>query len=195
MKPGATGKFDPGKDLPHVDIVERGALFVVKDGETEKDILYNMFGFGHIVGHVLVLSPYEAFFLGALENDDDDSIDRLWQKCSAKYAPGVFATRYAVYHFYRHNLWIVKDGLTFGGDFVLYKDHPDVFHSTYIVTIRESWDDMNGDIIMASRIAWNVGKMSVFIRVIVPDGTDMTRSSCVGMMSIEDISIKRARLR
>ncbi|KAK7249668.1 hypothetical protein SO694_00004267 [Aureococcus anophagefferens] len=36
-----------------------------------------------------------------------------------------------------HEKWIVKDGLQFGADFVLYRRSPDVFHAEYCVVVAE----------------------------------------------------------
>ena len=51
-----------------------------------------------------------------------------------------FALRYAVYHYYRSQGWVVKCGLKFGTDFVLYKRGPSFKHSDYAVIIMPSID-------------------------------------------------------
>ncbi|KAF9427381.1 tRNA splicing endonuclease subunit sen2 [Entomortierella beljakovae] len=46
-----------------------------------------------------------------------------------------FITRYTVYHYYRSQGWIVKDGLKYGSDFLLYQKGPVFGHSQYAVKI------------------------------------------------------------
>ena len=50
--------------------------------------------------------------------------------------PQSFHVRYAVYHYYRSNGWVVRSGVLFGTDFVLYKKGgPAKKHSDYAVWI------------------------------------------------------------
>jgi len=46
-----------------------------------------------------------------------------------------FVVRYVVYHYYRSQGWIVKDGLKYGTDFLLYKKGLVFGHSQYAVRI------------------------------------------------------------
>lgn len=196
MKPGVTdcGKFSPQKDLPEVKLEKYGAAFCVRDTEVA-DVLFRAFGFGRMAKSVLVLSPYEVFFINCVEPRDGVDLGSLWVECSRLCAPGVFATRYAVYHFYRCNFWVVRDGATFGGDFVLYSDHPDVVHSKYIVVVLDDWENVDQEVIVASRAGWAVKKEVVFVRVVVPEGVDVSTPDCLPEMSIEDVSIRRVKFR
>ena len=56
-----------------------------------------------------------------------------------------FAVRYAVYHHYRSQGWIVKCGLKFGTDFVLYKKGPTHSHSDFAVVIQTIQSDKDRD--------------------------------------------------
>mmetsp|Transcript_19695 Transcript_19695/g.27722 ORF Transcript_19695/g.27722 Transcript_19695/m.27722 type:complete len:292 (+) Transcript_19695:76-951(+) len=52
-----------------------------------------------------------------------------------------FPERYAVYHHFRSRGWIVKSGLKFGADYLLYTDSPEVVHAAYSVIIHtHRWD-------------------------------------------------------
>ncbi|KAF7395612.1 hypothetical protein HZH68_009662 [Vespula germanica] len=46
-----------------------------------------------------------------------------------------FVQKYVVYHYFRSKGWVVKPGLKYGGDFLLYKEGPPFYHASYIVII------------------------------------------------------------
>ncbi|XP_043495969.1 tRNA-splicing endonuclease subunit Sen2 [Polistes fuscatus] len=46
-----------------------------------------------------------------------------------------FIQNYVVYHYFRSKGWVVKSGLKYGGDFLLYKQGPSFYHASYIVII------------------------------------------------------------
>ena len=50
-----------------------------------------------------------------------------------------FAIRYAVYHYYRSKGWIVRCGVKFGTDYVLYQKGPVFRHAEYSVLILPQW--------------------------------------------------------
>ncbi|XP_053648108.1 uncharacterized protein Tsen2 isoform X1 [Cherax quadricarinatus] len=52
-----------------------------------------------------------------------------------------FAIKYAVYHYYRTKGWVVKSGLKFGADWVLYPVGPPFYHSQYSIMIQCVWKD------------------------------------------------------
>lgn len=47
-----------------------------------------------------------------------------------------FIQKYVVYHYFRSKGWVVKPGLKYGGDFLLYKQGPPFYHASYIVIIE-----------------------------------------------------------
>ena len=49
---------------------------------------------------------------------------------------GCFVERYTAYQYYRNKGWVPKSGLKFGVDFLLYKEGPPFYHSTYAVIVR-----------------------------------------------------------
>ena len=60
------------------------------------------------------------------------------------------AAEYAVYKHFRRKRWIVKPGLQFGCDFMLYRRSPDEFHAEYCVVVVER--DADGD---DERVPWH----------------------------------------
>nr|XP_032518698.1 probable tRNA-splicing endonuclease subunit tsp-2 [Danaus plexippus plexippus] len=97
----------------------------------------------------LMLTLQEAFFLvyglGCLkivkEEDQVLNIEECWSLfCNTdKY----FVSKYIVYHHFRSKGYVVKSGIKFGGDFLLYKEGPEVNHADYIVVIKTENDTFN----------------------------------------------------
>ncbi|KAJ8931091.1 hypothetical protein NQ314_016041 [Rhamnusium bicolor] len=46
-----------------------------------------------------------------------------------------FMQSYIPYYYYRMKNWVVKPGIKFGGDFLLYKQGPPFYHASYVVII------------------------------------------------------------
>ena len=103
------------------------------------------------------LLPEEAFWLFSLgiasvhESLDSQAFDSesLWKQCcidspllqndknlwSTQDLLQHFAIRYCVYHYYRSKGWIVRCGLKFGTEFLIYHQGPTMSHSDYAVLI------------------------------------------------------------
>ncbi|UJR20953.1 hypothetical protein I4U23_024060 [Adineta vaga] len=94
--------------------------------------------------HVYLL-PEETIFLqhalGCLNVKDETnqilSPDDLWHRFILK--DSLFPIKYAVYYYFRSNGWIVKCGLKFGCDYMLYKFGPSFNHANYCVSIENFW--------------------------------------------------------
>lgn len=83
------------------------------------------------------------------ESEQTDKIDRsnrqtanlnlinLWSKCIklSQTVNQCFITKYAAYFYFRSKGFIVKNGIKFGSDFVLYSRNPSFVHSTYSVLL------------------------------------------------------------
>lgn len=89
------------------------------------------------------LSSEEAFYLSyklnILNVISDNckrtlSVDELWDRLSSDNSN--FIARYVAYCYYREKGWVPKSGLKFGVDFVLYKQGPMTYHSSYTVIVR-----------------------------------------------------------
>ncbi|KAL1122356.1 hypothetical protein AAG570_003761 [Ranatra chinensis] len=89
----------------------------------------------------LQLTLEEAFFLtwalGCLEVADTMgnymSPVTMWRVF--KESKEDFVEKYVAYHYFRSKGWVVKPGLKFGGDFLLYKKGPPFYHASYIVVV------------------------------------------------------------
>ncbi|XP_076755268.1 tRNA splicing endonuclease subunit 2 [Xylocopa sonorina] len=120
------------------------------DSETEnyfKNIKPKIENESFPVQETLHLTFEETFFLlyglGCLNVIDFEGnlldIDSAWHifcKADKNFIP-----KYVVYHYFRSKGWVVKPGLKYGGDFLLYKQGPPFYHASYIVLI----DILDGD--------------------------------------------------
>jgi tRNA-intron lyase len=190
-------QFTPQAALPNVAIVRHGDLFGISESDEHRDDLFDHFGIGYKSGPLLVLSPFEALFLLMLNPavNIDLNVQELWNHCSMLFPPTVFARYYAVYHYYRCNLWVVRDGSVFGAHFVLYADHPDLVHSKFLVIVMDDWNNRDCEMLRASRIGWSVRKSALLVNVKVPSDADFGASACLSTFSIEDVTVKRVKFR
>ncbi|XP_046990776.1 tRNA-splicing endonuclease subunit Sen2 [Schistocerca americana] len=135
----------------------------------------------------LHLTLEEAFFLsyalGCLQVLDLTgkvmTLRELWETFRASDAE--FVQKYVAYHHFRGKGWVVKSGLKYGGDFLLYKEGPPFYHASYIVLVEVlrqadlgrssshnrrsiSWPLLFG----VNRLAETVGKEILMCRVVWP---------------------------
>ncbi|XP_049875710.1 tRNA-splicing endonuclease subunit Sen2-like [Pectinophora gossypiella] len=109
----------------------------------------------------LMLTLQEAFFLlyglGCLQIITSDNkllnIQESWD--TFVHSDKDFIPRYVVYHYFRSKGYVVKPGIKFGGDYLLYKEGPGVSHADYIVVIKlayqnDDWLSILGHVRMAN---------------------------------------------
>ncbi|KAK3923974.1 tRNA-splicing endonuclease subunit Sen2 [Frankliniella fusca] len=60
--------------------------------------------------------------------------DEFWALCLE--VDTRFIERYVTYHHFRSKGWVVKSGLKFAGDFLIYKDGPGFYHASYVVITK-----------------------------------------------------------
>lgn len=114
-----------------------------KDGEKRKRKNFD--------GFPLILNKYEviflAHFLDCLRVENHSAGD-LWTKFSLE--DGRFPFLFRCYHHFRCQKWIVRDGIKFGADFLLYPPGgPELFHASCSVSVRIngnsfSWKELSG---------------------------------------------------
>ncbi|KAK2144846.1 hypothetical protein LSH36_725g00036 [Paralvinella palmiformis] len=161
----------------------------------------------------LQLSMEEAFFLsyalGCLilydENKVALSLEAMWQIFCKK--DDRFLVRYVVYHNFRSKGWVPKSGLKYGTDFVLYKQGPAFYHSTYSVLVRH----LSGDRLMErhqgmartttwtslsalNRITEQVSKDLMICYVMEPEDittNEIMSPDCISRYRIQEVVVKR----
>ncbi|XP_055539142.1 tRNA-splicing endonuclease subunit Sen2 [Wyeomyia smithii] len=104
-----------------------------------------------------------------------------------------FLSSYVSYLYLRSKNWIVKSGLKFGGDFLLYKKGPQYFHASFIVLIQpyqngqkmseeEHYLD-NYDFQCFNRIAETTAKELLILEVHYPTDVDAADpKACLGQL-------------
>ena len=165
----------------------------------------------------LQLSSEEATYL-AMELDllrvfspDDGSLlnpETLWTHFSS--INNRFVEQYAAYHYYRSKGWVPKSGLKFGVDFLLYKEGPSFYHSTYavvVVLIEECLEPSIESLRKppASRLTWRevialdrvnsaAGKELIVCYVVKPpflSQDQLKLPTCLGSLQVREVVVKR----
>ncbi|XP_033226834.1 tRNA-splicing endonuclease subunit Sen2 isoform X2 [Belonocnema kinseyi] len=128
------------------DVEIQGKVLVLPDSDSEnedyfRDIKPRIENDGFPVKETLHLTFEETFFLmfglGCLRVVDFQgkvlSIKEAWEHFCRE--DPFFVQKYVIYHYFRSKGWVVKPGLKYGGDFLLYKQGPPFYHASYIVII------------------------------------------------------------
>ncbi|GAQ82956.1 tRNA intron endonuclease [Klebsormidium nitens] len=179
-----------GKPLPHAEILRRQAY----PEEVLRSIERRSF--------IAQLELEEAFFLayavGWLHIKDSQGVRipatelwRLFQECRPTFLP-----LYTAYHHFRCSGWVVKNGVQFGADWVLYRGHPGEIHSEYCVIVAaeglpprlDTWVDLHSE----TRLCRQVVKGLIQVNLIQDRGTaSADPTEHLASFSIEEIQIKR----
>jgi len=152
----------------------------------------------------LFLSPCETLFLVneyrvlevegySKDNDDIASSELLYARffgCRGK----EFSKNYAIYRHFRKLGWVVRDGLPFGVEFMLYKDSVTLFHATAGVRVIDPFDEQseikgiaNSALGAIQRALSNCKKTLLLAIVEIPVGLDLNK-----LRSIDSIRIQIA---
>lgn len=159
----------------------------------------------------LQLGREEAFYLAAkakvlsVVNSEAVTLseDQLW----AHFARGSssFPVRYAAYAHYRTGNWVPKSGLKYGVDFLLYKESPLAYHSSFSVVVREEEEaedtkcgTKRGDltwreVIAQDRVSESALKDLLICHVTKPGGVSeetLRQSCCAETMVVRDTMVK-----
>lgn len=163
----------------------------------------------------LQLTFEEAYFLSyglgcLVVKDKDQPLDlmRLWHKLCELHSAQNFPVMYTAYHHFRSKGWIVRNGLKYGTDFVLYKDGPPFSHSSYAVIVKGvkekglrdvtgpdgrpnfSWSALAG----LNRTITHASKGVLLLYVIKPGTISENKIStpfCVSQYKLEEVILKR----
>ncbi|XP_077552288.1 uncharacterized protein LOC144166618 [Haemaphysalis longicornis] len=149
----------------------------------------------------------EAYFLsyglGCLivkDGDEDLELLKLWQRlCSLC---DNFPARYATYHHFRSKGWVVRSGMKYAADYLLYKDGPPFYHASFSVVVRrvqadtleedpdhrlQTWQGLSGLI----RVNGNASKTVLLCHVIMPKDADLTTPHCLQSFRIQELLVRR----
>lgn len=109
-----------------------------------------------------------------------------------------FTSYYAAYHYFRSKGWVVKSGIKYGSDFVLYKEGPEFYHSLFSVivyTIKSNEDIADKHphqdwLSMSSWIRVNEGVLKCPVMCIVVIPFDLQPKEFTDPRVIQKYSIK-----
>ncbi|RNA01912.1 tRNA-splicing endonuclease subunit Sen2, partial [Brachionus plicatilis] len=153
----------------------------------------------------LSLMYEEAFFLkfgldclNIFKEKNPLSIDDLW-KIFISYDPN-FAFKYAVYHKLRSKGWVLKYGIKYGCDFLVYYEGPDRYHASYSVQIKikdlnaiaENDTDLFTQFSSLVRINETASK-DLMLCYAVYDSTELSLDSveCLAKISVMEMFVNR----
>ncbi|KAL1924687.1 uncharacterized protein VTP21DRAFT_4341 [Calcarisporiella thermophila] len=165
----------------------------------------------------LCLNLVEAFFLtyslGCLRVYDTMgnimSIEKCWSEFSHKEshlslenvppaaAPNnPFITSYVAYHYYRSRRWVVRSGLSYGVDYVLYRKGPEYDHAPYAVVVIPVESGISHSLYTwhwlatLSRVSGQVNKSVVICYVYIPS-IKYSSPLCLDQYRVREVMVKR----
>ena len=117
----------------------------------------------------------------------------FWKQCCQKMKN--FVHKYVVYCYYRDKGWVPKPGAKFGVHFLLYKDGPAYYHSSYGVVVRSimctlelSWQF----VISLVRAMESVNKGAIICEVTaIKKDVDLSMPSCISDFVVEETMVNR----
>ncbi|KAL7750859.1 tRNA splicing endonuclease subunit sen2 [Sorochytrium milnesiophthora] len=168
----------------------------------------------------LRLAPSEAFYLlhyahsVRILTSKQDELDghQLWNLMRRRSGSAAvpwwsthnsFIVDYVAYHYFRTKRWVVKSGLKFGTNYVLYKQGPAATHAEYAVVVKpvgrdaHSSGDMDGQWLLTMNRALGQAKKKLLIcHVMVPDDLDedaLQQPDVILRYSVQSMCITRWR--
>lgn len=184
------------------------------DSETEVDDYFTNLKAQYQIDNSVVketvnLSLEEAMFLtSALDclnifdlNDKLLNTKEMWELFNE--SDPYFVQNYIAYYYFRSKNWVVKSGIKFGGDFLLYKEGPPFYHASYLVIIdvlqeessraehlcRRSMDTEN--IIGLNRLCETAGKDLLIFQIIWPKDAQISAPEDISKVSVKTVLVNR----
>ncbi|KAM7256910.1 hypothetical protein ACFE04_012651 [Oxalis oulophora] len=148
----------------------------------------------------IVLSLYEAFYLCyslkclTIVDQDKSTMDvgDIWLYMKSKEPR--FPEFYKAYCHLRSRNWVVRPGLQYGGDFVVYRHHPSLVHSEYVVIVSSV--GVNGrlrvwsDYYCTIRLCLGVAK-TLLVLSINKNNQGSVTPSCLDLYGVEEQTVTR----
>lgn len=199
-----------GDPVSSVEAVESDSYPIVNDEKSYSEFVQRLQEMQRsdplCLEEYLQLGAEEAFYLAAdakvlnVQNaamNNTLTLCELWQHFTQ--TQKTFPARYAAYVHYRNGNWVPKSGLKFGVDFVLYKESPLSYHSSFAVIVKEErtvqgeWKGLTWkEIVALNRVSESASKDLLFCHVKTPSGEESLKyPACLLSMSVKDTIIKR----
>ena len=116
----------------------------------------------------------------------------MWERFRA--ADPRFPALYRTYHHFRAKGWVVKGGVKFGADFLLYKHGPPFFHASYSVRVQAGEAEAMSANFLAciNRVTETAAKELLLARVDGADeGDGLSSPECLKRMAVREILVRR----
>ncbi|XP_028147798.2 tRNA-splicing endonuclease subunit Sen2 [Diabrotica virgifera virgifera] len=181
-------------------------VFVVPDSDDEYEKYFNELEPKCVkdtsgLEEVVFLGLEEAFFLShcveVLEISHNSCVlnsEKLWSLFTD--TDLYFPYNYAVYNYFRAKNWVVKPGIKFGGDFVLYKQGPMFYHASYVVVVDVLNNKLqriqelcrrpleNTSLLCLNRLCQTAGKQLMVCQL------KLDESNCISYDNLRNVTIK-----
>ncbi|XP_041982571.1 tRNA-splicing endonuclease subunit Sen2 isoform X2 [Aricia agestis] len=103
-----------------------------------------------------------------------------------------FLEKYVVYHYLRSKGYVVKPGIKFGGDYLLYREGPGINHADYIVVVKCGDDQFDWISILGHvRMANTTVKEVMIVEVVKSSKEDIKLPNDLGEYSVREIILTR----
>ncbi|CAD6998858.1 unnamed protein product [Ceratitis capitata] len=152
------------------------------------------------VAECLTLELEEAAFLayifGALSIQNIENNEVKWAEFlnAAQTINSQFIESFACYMYLKSKGWIIKSGIKFGGNFLIYKKGPRFHHASFIVFVRQKTTDQyisTKDIKGLQRIAETSDKDVLILEVSKPKTLTFNAISEISTLKISEIIVRR----
>ncbi|CAA7038219.1 unnamed protein product [Microthlaspi erraticum] len=108
-----------------------------------------------------------------------------------------FATSYKAYSHLRLKNWIVRPGLQYGVDFVVYRHHPSLVHSEFAVLVKSVdgndrlrvWSDSHCSVRLTGSVAKTL--LVLYINGEEVNREDMNLPLCLEDYTVEEVTVRR----
>lgn len=203
---GTPSMVETGPTLGSTSVDEKSSLdddyqkFILRLNAVKKNDPY-------FIEEYLQLGAEEAFYLAAevgllTVNTDEARIltnNDLWLHFNSLNTS--FCSRYAAYSHYRAGNWVPKSGLKFGVDFLLYKESPLSYHSSFAVVVKADGEAREGtkyrnsltwrEVVALGRVSESARKDLLVCHVTWPRGATKEKPCCIDTATVTDILVKR----
>ena len=102
-----------------------------------------------------------------------------------------FPYHYAVYHHFRAKGYVVKDGVKYGTDFLLYKDGPPFYHAQYSVRIRVPEASLNWKQVCGLNRVTESASKELLLAQIKCDTKDFRLPKCLKCIQVQEMLLRR----
>ncbi|KAH8263336.1 hypothetical protein KR044_007576 [Drosophila immigrans] len=141
-----------------------------------------------------------AYFVETLHISDLAGNQMSWQAFlqAAREYDAQFVYKLAAYLYLKAKNWVIKSGIKFGGDFLIYKQGPSHFHASFLVIVRSPSEDRSSHFVAkqlkgVQRVAETSDKDVLLLSVRQPEDFNallVTRET-LAALTIEETVIRR----